>query len=91
MAARIVYFEPGGVAPFVARCLAKATPEVPATCIRDVNIGRGLSMLYRFDRVYLGDWQDLDAGCSELGSRFFRRAVTGLYSRSMSRIAIVKL
>ena len=27
-----------------------STPEVPATCLRDVNFGRGLSLLYRFNR-----------------------------------------
>jgi hypothetical protein len=55
---------------FVARCLAETTPEVPATCIRDVNIGAGLSMLYRFNRFFLGDWQAMDADLRELAVRF---------------------
>jgi hypothetical protein len=30
----------------------------------------GLSMQYRFDRFYLGDWQAMDAGLNELSSTF---------------------
>jgi hypothetical protein len=65
-----VFYEPGAAKPYVARCIAKATPEVPATCIRDVLIGPGLSMLYRFDRFYLGDWQAMDQGLRELAASF---------------------
>jgi hypothetical protein len=56
----IVYFATGVPRPFVARCPAQSTPEVPATCIRDINFGRGLSLFYRFNRSMLGDWQALD-------------------------------
>jgi len=65
-----VFYKPGASLPFVARCIARATLEVPATCIRDVLIAPGLSMQYRFDRFYLGDWQAMDAGLSELVSTF---------------------
>lgn len=66
----IVYFMPSEPRPFVARCLADSTPEVPATCLRDVNFGRGLSLLYRFNRDLLGDWLPLDAGMQKLASGF---------------------
>ncbi|CAN5306208.1 hypothetical protein BH10PSE9_BH10PSE9_11820 [soil metagenome] len=56
----IVYFATGVARPFVARCPAQSTPEVPATCIRDINFGRGLSLFYRFNLTMLGDWQSLD-------------------------------
>ena len=56
----VIYFAAGVPRPFVARCPADTTPEVPATCIRDVNFGRGLSLLYRFNRDLLGEWQALD-------------------------------
>ena len=50
-------------------------PEMPATCIRDVNIGHGLTMLYRFNRAWLGDWQDDGRPrCRRLVDQFFRRA-----------------
>lgn len=61
-AGEIVYFAPGVPRPFVARCLAEATAEMPATCLRDINFGRGLSLLYRFNRDLLADWQALDKG-----------------------------
>jgi hypothetical protein len=66
----IVWFLPKGPEPFVARCMAEATPEIPATCIRDVNIGIGLSMLYRFDLTRLADWRPLDAGLQRLVTGF---------------------
>ena len=65
-----IFYEPGAAKPFVARCIARATVEVPATCIRDVRIAPGLSMLYRFDRFYLGDWQAMDTGLGELAATF---------------------
>jgi hypothetical protein len=55
-----VYFARSGPVRFATRCMAEASAEVPATCIRDVNVGRNLSMLYRFNRFYLGDWAAMD-------------------------------
>jgi hypothetical protein len=55
-----VYYAETGPVRFAARCIAEASAEVPATCIRDVNVGRNLSMLYRFNRFYLGDWAAMD-------------------------------
>jgi len=66
----IVYFAPAEPRPFVARCLTESTPEVPATCMRDVNVGRGLSLLYRFNRKMLEDWRVLDAGMRKLAAGF---------------------
>jgi hypothetical protein len=66
----IIYFMPSEPRPFVARCLAEATPEMPATCLRDVNFGRGLSVLYRFNRDLLADWRNLDAGMQKLVGGF---------------------
>ena len=66
----IVYFMPSEPRPFVARCLADATADVPATCLRDVNFGRGLSVLYRFNRDLLKDWRTLDAGVQKLVAGF---------------------
>lgn len=66
----IIYFMPSEPRPFVARCFAEATPEVPATCLRDVNFGRGLSVLYRFNKDLLTDWRALDAGIQKLVAGF---------------------
>jgi hypothetical protein len=69
-AGEIVFFQPRGNARFVARCMAESTREMPSTCIRDVNFGRGLSMLYRFSRTRLADWRRLDAGLYALADSF---------------------
>jgi hypothetical protein len=69
-AGEIVFFQPRGSTPFVARCMADSTPDIPSTCIRDVNFGRGLSMLYRFNRTRLADWRRLDAGLYALARSF---------------------
>lgn len=51
-----------GKEPFVARCLTgpSATQSL-APCERDVHIGDGLSLTYRFPGELLGEWKDLDA------------------------------
>jgi hypothetical protein len=67
-----VFYAPKQPPAFAARCVAEATAEVPATCLRDVNIGAGLSMLYRFNRFFLGDWQAMDADLKQLAARFLR-------------------
>lgn len=69
-----IYYNGSGPVRFAARCVADAGPEVPATCMRDVNLGADLSMLYRFNRFYLGDWAAMDrdiraAAASFLGGR----------------------
>ena len=69
----VVFFVPSAPQPFVARCLATATAEVPATCLRDINFGRNLSLLFRFNRDLLPDWQQLDAGMRRLASGFLAR------------------
>lgn len=69
----IVFYAKGGSQPFVARCIAEQTPEIPATCIRDVKVGQGLSMLYRFNRAYLPDWKSMDDRLRRLTSQFFRK------------------
>jgi hypothetical protein len=66
----IVYFAPSEPRPFVARCSDEANAEVPSTCLRDVNFGHGLSVLYRFNRNILGDWRTLDAGVQGLADGF---------------------
>ncbi len=69
----IIFFTPGQPRPFVARCLMSTTPEVPSTCMRDVKFGRGLSLLYRFNRDRLADWAALDPGMRKLADSFLRR------------------
>jgi len=69
----IVYFLPSAQQPFVARCPARETPEVPATCLRDINLGSDLTILFRFDRNLLGHWQQLEAGMRQLTANLLVR------------------
>ncbi|MDX8434193.1 hypothetical protein RFN25_12210 [Mesorhizobium abyssinicae] len=51
-----------GKDPFVARCLSGPSAEESlAPCERDLQVGDGLSLTYRFPREFLGNWQALDA------------------------------
>ncbi|WP_147440288.1 hypothetical protein [Notoacmeibacter ruber] len=46
---------------YVARCLAGTDGrQALAGCERDVNIGAGLSITYRFPRELLGDWRTME-------------------------------
>jgi hypothetical protein len=51
-----------GKEPYAVRCLdGDAALQSLAPCERDVHIGEGLSLVYRFPRELLGDWKTLDA------------------------------
>ncbi len=55
-----VAYRPGRE-PFVARCLSgESARETLAPCERDILVGDGLSLTYRFPEELLGDWQALD-------------------------------
>jgi hypothetical protein len=68
----VVYFTPNRALP-LCPLSCRATLEIPATCLRDLNVGKGLSMLYRFNRTRLGDWQAMDTA--------LRNLVEGLLAR----------
>lgn len=69
----VIFFTPGEERPFVARCMATETPEMPATCLRDVNVGANLSLLYRFNRNLLPQWATLDAAMTGMMAGFLGR------------------
>jgi hypothetical protein len=56
-----LFFEPEGENPFVVRCLASNDAAIAETCMREVNIGGGLTVLYRFDKSLLPEWRTLEA------------------------------
>lgn len=59
--------------PFVARCLTGAAGhESLAPCQRDVIVGKGLSLNYRFPRKLLADWQSLDTAVVARAGSFIR-------------------
>lgn len=53
-----IFFEPGAVRPFVARCYPLALGEPVSTCIHDAVIG-SLLVTWRFRRGLLDDWPHL--------------------------------
>jgi hypothetical protein len=51
-----------GSDPFVARCLSGESAAASlAPCERDIHLGDGLSLTYRFPAELLANWQALDA------------------------------
>jgi hypothetical protein len=56
-----LFFEPEGDRPFVVRCLASNDAAIAETCMREVDIGSGLTVLYRFDKSLLSEWRTLEA------------------------------
>jgi hypothetical protein len=47
---------------YVVRCLLPADPAMAssADCLRDVKVGKDLTMLYRFSSTLLPQWQEID-------------------------------
>ena len=68
----IVFYQPQVEVPYVVRCLAEETEEIPATCIREVSIGHGLIMRYRFNWRLLGDWRTMDDRLVRMVNQFHR-------------------
>lgn len=63
-----------GARPFVARCLAgDAARDTIAPCERDVHVGKGLSLTYRFPASLAGEWRELDAALIKAASDFLVR------------------
>lgn len=56
-----IYFEPGVVHPFVARCYPLAPGEPVATCLHDEIVGP-LAVQWRFPRGLLPEWPHLAEG-----------------------------
>lgn len=58
----LVVADRGNLAPFVARCLTnEAAGASLAPCERDIHIGDGIAMTFRFPERLLDNWRTLDA------------------------------
>lgn len=69
----LVVGEQAGHAPFVARCLTgQAAADSLAPCERDVFVGKGLSLTYRFPDRMLQSWRALDAAVLARTAEFLR-------------------
>ena len=59
--------------PFVARCLTGATAAQSfAPCERDLHVGEGLSLTYRFPASLLSGWRSLDAAVLARANGYLR-------------------
>jgi hypothetical protein len=54
-----LYFEPGSVHPFAARCFPPDKGHPPISCLRDVRLGKHLLATVRFPIAALKDWRKL--------------------------------
>lgn len=61
--------------PFVARCLSgPAAAQSLAPCERDIALGEGLSLTYRFPDDLLADWKRLDAAIAAKAKSYLQTA-----------------
>jgi hypothetical protein len=66
-----LYYEPGSVDPFIARCLDGTQTDILPMCLVEVNVG-GLSAVYRFNQTLLPEWRAIDARLRDLVAGFRR-------------------
>ena len=55
-----LWYETGSPYPFAARCMAPETPGATPYCLRDIHIGRDLTVTYRFHQSLMGEWMALE-------------------------------
>lgn len=55
-----LYYEVNSPYPFAARCVRENDKVAAPFCIRDIIVGNGLSLTYRFHASMLPQWRDLE-------------------------------
>ncbi|MDE1938045.1 MAG: hypothetical protein KGI68_03400 [Alphaproteobacteria bacterium] len=56
--------------PIVLRCV-RFGPQVPSpNCLRDLSVGKGVSLSYRFKRAHLSQWREIADGVDKLVTSF---------------------
>lgn len=61
-----LYFEPGSVHPFVARCFPRADGDERRLCLTEIGFGKSLVAAIRFPPALLADWRRLQGACQGL-------------------------
>ncbi|MFZ1814239.1 MAG: hypothetical protein WBO55_05730 [Rhizobiaceae bacterium] len=59
-------YESGNPYPFAARCIRESAKSASPYCIRDIHVGRDLTLTYRFHASLLKDWMRFDAAVRSL-------------------------
>lgn len=55
-----VWYDPLTADPFVAKCVAPVSENMPAICVRTIDINNTISVTYAFDQEILHQWRDFD-------------------------------
>lgn len=56
-----LYYEVNSPYPFATRCIRENDKVAASFCIRDIIVGNGLSLTYRFHSSLLPQWRDLES------------------------------
>lgn len=55
-----LYYEPASPYPWVARCIRESDRVAAPFCLRDIHVGDGLVLTYRFHARLLPDWMRIE-------------------------------
>lgn len=72
-----LFYEPEAGHPFVARCVRAGAPAMAAYCMRDIHVGRSLSLTYRFHLSLMADWRRLEAAMRHLAAALLAGGADG--------------
>lgn len=64
----------GDVGPVALRCTRPSQLTPSPNCLREVLLGPGVTLTYRFKRAHLEDWKDIDKNIRELIGSFTRKS-----------------
>jgi hypothetical protein len=60
--------------PVVMRCVRFSQDVASPSCLRDVQIAKGVALTYRFKRAHLSHWKEIATGAEKLVQGFMARA-----------------
>ncbi len=65
-----LFYDQNSPSPYVVRCQREPSAQTSASCMRDKNIGKGLSLTYRFSRDLLANWRAIEATIVNLSTGY---------------------
>jgi hypothetical protein len=60
--------------PVVMRCVRFSQDVASPSCLRDVQISKGVALTYRFKRAHLSHWKEIATGAEKLVQGFMAKA-----------------
>lgn len=61
-----LHYQADSPEPYVVRCQRIENGGITASCMRDINIGKGLALSYRFSRKLLPHWRAIETTMQKL-------------------------